>query len=71
MLCKLNLHLSIYVIGPNELECLEQSPSESVSGPVESILKVQASNPFEVQSCPVLARTDPNRPERVHSGSVV
>ena len=39
--------------GPSELESPERSPSESVSGLVESVLKVQVVDPFEVRSGPV------------------
>ena len=40
------------VVESIELESPKPSPSESVLGPVESVLKVQAADPFEVRSSP-------------------
>ena len=48
--------------GPSELDSPERSPSESVSGPVESnsiLQKFQVADPFEVRSGPIRTRTDP------------
>ena len=47
------------VVGSIELESPKRSPSESVSGPVESVLKVQAADPFEVCSGSIRTRTGP------------
>ena len=48
------------VAGSIELESPKRSPSESVSGPVESVLKIQAAALFEVGSGRVRTRMDPN-----------
>ena len=45
------------VAGPIELESSKRSPSESISGLMESVLKVQATDPFEVRSGPVRTQT--------------
>ena len=47
------------VAGSIELESPKRSPSESVSGPVESVLKVQAADSFEVRSGPIRTQTGP------------
>ena len=47
------------VAGLIELESPKRSPSESVLGPVESVLKVQAADPFEVRSGPIRTQTGP------------
>ena len=49
-------------------EISKRSPSESVSGPVESVLKVLAANPFKVRSG-LRSSADPSGPKRVRSGS--
>ena len=47
------------VAGSIELESPKRSPSESVLGPVKSVLKVQAADPFEVCSGPIRTQTGP------------
>ena len=51
------------IASPIEFESLKRSPSESASGPVESvesILKVQVADLFEVCLGPMRTQMDPN-----------